>query len=74
MEGFASAFARERRWRVWLVLSTSTGIWFDEAGKRTGISVDTFTESYGPFMMLGGKKFVLGLLNGGTPRKREIGE
>jgi transcriptional regulator with XRE-family HTH domain len=65
MEQFASAFAKERKWRVWLVLSKRTRVWFDEKGDRTGVTEDTFEESFGPFMRLGGKKFVLGLLNGG---------
>ncbi len=65
MEEFASAFAKERRWRVWLVLSKRTRIWFDEKGNRTGVTEDTFEESFGPFMQLGGKTFVLNLLNGG---------
>ena len=65
MEQFASAFASERKWRVWLVLSKRTRVWFDETGARTGVTEDTFEESFGPYMQLGGKKFVLGLLNGG---------
>jgi hypothetical protein len=65
MEQFASAFAKERKWRVWLVLSKRTRVWFDEKGERTGVTEDSFIESYGPYMRLGGKKFVLGLLNGG---------
>jgi hypothetical protein len=65
MEQLASTFAKERRWRVWLVLSKKTRIWFSEEGKRTGVSEDTFEESFGPFMRLGGRKFVLGLLDGG---------
>ena len=65
MEQLASAFARERRWRVWLVLSKRTRVWFDEMGDRTGESEDTFEESFGPYMQLGGKKFLLGLLYGG---------
>jgi transcriptional regulator with XRE-family HTH domain len=65
MEQFASAFAKERRWRVWLVLSKRTRVWFNEKGDRTGVSEDTFEESYGPYIRLGGKKFLLGLLNGG---------
>ena len=65
MEEFASALAKERRWRLWLVLSKRTRIWFSEEGKRIGVSEDTFEESFGPFMQLGGKKFVLGLLDGG---------
>ena len=65
MEEFASAFAKERKWRVWLVLSKRTRVWFDEKGNRTGVTEDTFEESFGPFMQIGGKKFVLGLLDGG---------
>jgi len=65
MEQFASEFARERKWRVWLVLSKRTRIWFNEQGKRTGQTEDTFEESFGPYMRLGGKRFLLGLLNGG---------
>jgi hypothetical protein len=64
MEQFASAFAKERKWRVWLVLTKRTRLWFDESGQRTGVSEDTFEESFGPYMQLGGRKFVLGLLNG----------
>ena len=64
MEEFASAFAKERKWRVWLVLSKRTRVCFDEKGERTAVTEDTFTDSYGPYMQLGGKKFVLGLLNG----------
>lgn len=65
MEQFASAFARERKWRVWLVLSKRTRVWFDEKGARTGVTEDTFEESFEPYMRIGGKKFVLGLLDGG---------
>lgn len=65
MEQFAAEFARERKWRVWLVLSKRTRVWFDETGARTGVTEDTFEDSFGPFMQLGGKKFVLNLLNGG---------
>jgi hypothetical protein len=64
MEQFAAAFAKERKWRVWLVLSKRTRIWFDERGERTGVTEDSFTDSYGPYMRLGGKKFLLGLLDG----------
>jgi transcriptional regulator with XRE-family HTH domain len=67
MEKFASAFARESKWLVWLVLSKRTRVWFDEKGARTGVTEDSFAESYGPYMRLGGRKFVLGLLNGGGP-------
>ncbi len=66
MEEFAAAFAKERRWRVWLVLSKRIRVWFNERGERTGVTEDTFEESFGPFMQLGGKKFVLNLLNGGS--------
>jgi transcriptional regulator with XRE-family HTH domain len=65
MEEFASAFASERKWRVWLVLTKRTRVWFDESGQRTGVTDDTFEKSFGPYMQLGGKKFVLNLLNGG---------
>jgi transcriptional regulator with XRE-family HTH domain len=65
MEQFASAFARERKWRVWLVVSKRIRIWFNEQGQQTGVTEDTFEESFGPFMRLGGKKFMLNLLNGG---------
>ncbi len=64
MEQFASAFAKERKWRVWLVLSKRTRVWFDEKGARTGVTEDTFERSFGPYMRLGGKEFVLGLLDG----------
>ena len=64
MEESASAFARERRWRVWLVLSKRTRIWFNERGESTGVTDDTFKESFGPYMQIGNKRFVLGLLNG----------
>jgi hypothetical protein len=64
MEQFASAFAKERKWRVWLVLTKRTRIWFNEKGDRTGVTEDTFEDSFGPFMRLGGKKFLLGLLDG----------
>jgi gamma-glutamylcysteine synthetase len=47
MEEFASTFAKERKWRVWLVLSKRTRIWFDEKGERTGVTEDTFEESFG---------------------------
>jgi transcriptional regulator with XRE-family HTH domain len=67
MEEFASEFARERKWRVWLVLTKKTRVWFDEKGQRTGVTEDSFSESYGPFMRLGGKRFLLGLLNGNGP-------
>jgi transcriptional regulator with XRE-family HTH domain len=73
MEQFASAFARERKWRVWLVLSKRTRVWFDEKGDRTGVTEDSFEESFGPYMRLGGKKFVLGMLNGGGPVVGEVG-
>lgn len=65
MEEFASAFAKERKWRVWLVVSKKTRVWFDKKGQRTGVTEDTFEESFGPFMQIGGKRFVLNLLNGG---------
>lgn len=65
MEEFASAFAKERKCRVWLVLSKRTRVWFDEKGAQIGITEDSFTESYGPYMELGGNKFVLNVLNGG---------
>jgi len=65
MEQFTAAFAKERKWRVWLVLSKRTRVWFNEKGERTGVTEDTFEESYGPYMQHGGRKFLLGLLNGG---------
>jgi transcriptional regulator with XRE-family HTH domain len=65
MEKFASAFARERRWRVWLVLSKRVRVWLNEKGQRTGVTFDTFEESFGPFMKIGGKRFLLGLLDRG---------
>jgi transcriptional regulator with XRE-family HTH domain len=64
MEQFASEFAKERKWRVWLVLTKRTRFWFNEKGDRTGVTEDTFEDSFGPFMRLGGRTFVLGLLNG----------
>jgi gamma-glutamylcysteine synthetase len=64
MEEFALAFAKDRRWRVWLVLSKRTRVWFNEKGERTGVTEDTFEESFGPYMRLAGKKFLLGLLDG----------
>jgi hypothetical protein len=64
MEEFASVFAKECRWRVWLVLSKSISVWFNEKGERTGVTEDTFEESFGPYMRLAGKKFLLGLLDG----------
>jgi hypothetical protein len=67
MEKFGSAFAKERKWRVWLVLTKRTRVWFDEKGARIGVTEDTFEESFGPYMQLGGRKFLLGLLNGGGP-------
>jgi transcriptional regulator with XRE-family HTH domain len=67
MEEFASAFAKERKWRVWLVLSKRTRIWFNENGDRTGVTEDSFEESFGPYMQVGGRKFLLGLLNRGGP-------
>lgn len=70
MEQFASAFARERKWRVWLVLSKRIRVWFDENGARSGVTEDTFEESFGPFMRLGGKRFVLGLLDGDGGRNQ----
>lgn len=63
MEQFASTFARDRKWRVWLMLSKRTRVWFNEKGERTGVSEDTFEESFGPYMQMGGRKFVLGLLD-----------
>jgi hypothetical protein len=45
--------------------SDCSTVWFDEKCPRTGVSEDTFEESFGPIMQLGGKKFVLGLLDGG---------
>jgi transcriptional regulator with XRE-family HTH domain len=73
MEEFASAFAKERKWRVWLVLSKRTRVWFDEKGARTGVTEDTFEESFGPYMRLGGKTFLLGLLEGSGPVAGEVG-
>ena len=67
MEQFASAFAKKRKWLVWLMLSKRTRVWFNEKGARTGVTEDSFTESYGPYMKLGGKKFLLSLLDGGGP-------
>jgi len=63
MEEFASAFARERKWRVWLVLTKRTRVWFDEQGQQVGMTEDTFEENFGPYMQIGGKRFVLGLLD-----------
>jgi hypothetical protein len=63
MEQFASAFAKERKWRVGLVLSKRTRVWFNEQGQRTGVTEDSFEESFGPYMQIGGKRFVLGLLD-----------
>jgi hypothetical protein len=73
MEEFASAFPKERKWRVWLVLSKRIRVWFDEKGDRIGVTEDTFEESFGPYMRLGGKKFLLGLLDGGGPAAGEVG-
>jgi hypothetical protein len=36
-------------------------------GERTGVTEDRFGESYGPYMQIGGKKVLLGLLDGGGP-------
>jgi transcriptional regulator with XRE-family HTH domain len=65
MEEFGSAFAKERKWRVWLVLTKRTRVWFNEQGARSGMTEDTFEESFGPFMRIGGKRFLLGLLEVG---------
>jgi transcriptional regulator with XRE-family HTH domain len=72
MEQFASAFAKERKWRVWLVVSKRTRVWFNEQGDRTGVTEDTFEESFGPYMRLGGKKFLLGLLGGSGAFVRNV--
>jgi len=74
MEEFASAFAKEWKWRVWLVLSKRTRVWFDEKGERTGITEDRFEECFGPYMRLGAKKFLLGLVDGVGPSVRHIGQ
>ena len=49
MEEFASVFAKECRWRVWLVLSKRNSVWFNEKGERTGVTEDTCEGSLGPF-------------------------
>jgi transcriptional regulator with XRE-family HTH domain len=65
MEQFASEFAKERKWQVWLVLSKRTRVWFNEGGQKTGETEDTFTESFGPYMQLGGENSCSDLLKGG---------
>lgn len=36
-------------------------------GRSTAVPEDTFEESFGPYMRLGGKAFMLNLLNRGGP-------
>ena len=50
-----------------------TCVRFDEKGDRTGVTEDSFEQSFGPYMQLEGTNFLLGLLNGGGPASGEIG-
>ena len=59
MEDYASAFCREKGMRVCLVLSRRTRVWFSVDGEITGVTEDTFEESHGPYMQIGGKKFLM---------------
>lgn len=63
MEQFASDFARHNRWQICLVLSKRLRIWFEEDGTNCGVTHDTFEQSHGPYMRLGGRKFLLDVLN-----------
>jgi hypothetical protein len=62
MEQFTSDFARGR-FRVCLVLCRRIRVWFARDGSKENETEDTFEESFQPYMRLGGKKFVLGLLD-----------
>ena len=61
MKQFASAFSKEKRVRVCLVLSRRLRVWFDREGGVERTTEDSFDESYGPYMQVGGKKFLLNL-------------
>ncbi len=65
MEEYASAFSREKGMLAFLVLSRRTRVCFDRDGKNTGSMEDTFERSYGPYMRIGGRKFLLNLLGDG---------
>ena len=62
MEQFTSDLARGR-FRVCLVLCRRIRVWFARDGSKENETEDTFEESFQPYMRLGGKKFVLGLLD-----------
>ena len=61
MKQFASDFAKEKRLRVCLVLSRRLRVWFDREGGVERTTEDSFDESYGPYMQVCGKKFLLNL-------------
>ncbi len=65
MEEYASAFSREKGMLVWAVLSRRLTVCFDREGNNTGSMEDTFERSYGPYMRIGGKKFLLNLSGDG---------
>jgi len=64
MKRFASDFARDnRRFRVCLVLCRRFRVWFDRDGSKECETEDTFEQSFQPYMRLGGRKFLLKILD-----------
>jgi hypothetical protein len=61
MKQFASDFSKEKRLRVCLVLSRRLRVWFDREGGVERTTEDTFDQSYGPYMRVSGKKFLMNL-------------
>lgn len=58
LESFAAAIAAAKRRSVVLVLSRTLRVWFDEDGAVARVTEDTFEQSYGPRLSIGGKAFL----------------
>ncbi len=54
MERSASEFAKNHHFKVCLVLDRRTCVWFDRKGDIYEVTVDTFEESFQPYMNYGG--------------------
>ena len=58
MESHAAAIAAAWRKKLVLVVSRITRVWFDQHGNLMAVTEDTFEASYGPFLKVGGQRFL----------------
>jgi hypothetical protein len=59
MEEYSADYAALNRVRVCLVLSRRLRVWFDRDGRCSGVTEDSFEQSYAPLMKINGRSTLL---------------